>query len=127
MNEFEQQYFDTSYKNYDFQNPSYKIKFYKDLVEQYTPGEAPLVLDIGCAFGKFISSLKSNWKLFGSDMSSFAIGKAKKDFPNISFEISSAENIQFNESFDTITAFDTIEHVKSLEKLENTIKSKLSV
>ena len=55
---FEQEYYASVYPDYARQNPPRKLQFYRELVERVAPLRAPMrILDIGCAFGAFLSAL----------------------------------------------------------------------
>jgi len=124
---FEREYFEKTYRNYSRQNPRHKLRFYRSLVERAAArGRAPRILDIGCAFGAFLSELNPEWKRFGIDVSEFAIERAARSLAGATLARAGIENIPFEGSFDIITAFDVIEHVPSLEDAGSSVKSKLS-
>jgi SAM-dependent methyltransferase len=87
----------------------------------------PRVLDIGCAFGTFLSHLDPAWDLYGIDLSDHAVSKARENLPHAHIVRSSAMDIPFQESFDVITAFDVIEHLPDLDRTAVLISSKLAV
>ncbi|MBI3611289.1 MAG: class I SAM-dependent methyltransferase [Nitrospirae bacterium] len=127
MQSFEEDYFRTAYKNYDRQNPSYKMDFYHRLVITALPSVSkPRVLDMGCAFGKFLSSLNPDWSLYGVDSSSHAVAEAHKRLPHAHLSVSSATEIPFEGRFDVITAFDVIEHIPDLEQVAETVAKRLN-
>jgi|GEM_PF-1845453 len=75
------------------------------------------VLDIGCGTGYGSHYLANNnaKNIVGLDISNDAISFAKKNYvlPNLSFQIGDALKTKFEDnSFDTIIAFEIIEHVK---------------
>ncbi|HEY3155756.1 MAG TPA: class I SAM-dependent methyltransferase [Candidatus Eisenbacteria bacterium] len=124
---FERDYFEKTYRNYSRQNPRRKLCFYRGLVERAAPRDrAPRILDIGCAFGAFLSELDPQWKRFGIDVSEFAIERAAQVLPDATFARAGATDIPFPGPFDVITALDVIEHVPSLEQVASSIKAKLS-
>lgn len=121
-------YFERTYRSYERQNPPRKIESYRRLVSSTTKSiSKPRVLDIGCAFGKFLSSLNPNWDLYGIDLSEYAVSKARENLPNAHILVSSAMEIPFEESFDVITAFDVIEHLQDLDQAAKSISSRLSL
>jgi SAM-dependent methyltransferase len=124
---FEKDYFEKTYRNYARQNPRRKLRFYRGLVEQAAPRDrTPRILDIGCAFGAFLSELDPAWKRFGMDVSEFAIDRAAERLPDATFARADVAEIPFAGPFDIITAFDVIEHVHSLDQVEASIKAKLA-
>ncbi len=124
---FERDYFEKTYRNYSRQNPQRKLRFYRGLVERVAPRDhTPRILDVGCAFGAFLSGLNPEWERFGIDVSEFAIDRAAQSLAGASFARAGIESIPFKGPFDIITAFDVIEHVPSLEQVASSIKAKLS-
>jgi SAM-dependent methyltransferase len=125
--QFEKSYFEKTYRNYSRQNPRRKLRFYRGLVERVVPrNRTPRILDIGCAFGAFLSELDPGWNRFGIDVSEFAIERAARALPDATFARADITEIPFSGPFDVITALDVIEHVPSLEQAASSIKAKLS-
>jgi SAM-dependent methyltransferase len=123
---FEQRYYETAYRNYSRQNPPRKLRFYRGLVERGAPTDrAPRILDIGCAFGAFLSALNPEWQRFGTDVSQFATDRAAFAVPGATFARADIGEIPFQGPFDVITAFDVIEHIPSLEGVAAFVRSRL--
>jgi len=123
---FEREYFETVYRNYSRQNPPRKLRFYRRLVQSVAPQDRPArILDIGCAFGKFLSSLDPKWGRFGTDVSRFAVDQAAAAVPGATFAVADIDKIPFPGPFDVITAFDVIEHIPSLEAVAATVQGLL--
>jgi len=120
---FEREYFETVYRDYSRQNPPRKLHFYRRLVEKVAPQNRPArVLDIGCAFGAFLSSLDPKWERFGTDVSRFAVDQAAAAVPGATFAVADVDKIPFPGPFDVITAFDVIEHIPSLDAVATTVQ-----
>ena len=114
--DFSSEYFATNYRNYVRQNPPAKMDFYRELVEKHLTAPAdPRVLDLGCAFGRFLGFLPERWRRFGIDISEFAVSQASRSSPAVRFAVASASAVPFAGPFDTVVAFDVIEHVPDLE------------
>ncbi|TMQ54172.1 MAG: class I SAM-dependent methyltransferase [Candidatus Eisenbacteria bacterium] len=123
---FEREYYETVYPNYSRQNPPRKLRFYRRLVERVAPiGRVPRILDIGCAFGVFLSALNPKWRRFGTDVSQFATERAAAIVPDATFARADIHEIPFSDPFDIITSFDVIEHIPSLEEVASVVQSKL--
>lgn len=113
---FDRAYFDTYYRNYEMQNPPRKLDFYRRLVEKAAEGVIrPRILDMGCAFGLFLSRLDSSWERLGFDASDYAIESARERFPQVHFAVSIAGNFPFHGPFDVIAALDVLEHIPALD------------
>jgi SAM-dependent methyltransferase len=124
---FERDYFEKTYRNYSRQNPRRKLRFYRGLVERVAPKDrTPRILDIGCAFGAFLSELDPQWKRFGIDVSEFATDRAAEVVPGARFARADIGHIPFEGPFDIVTALDVIEHVPSLEEAGASVKGKLA-
>jgi SAM-dependent methyltransferase len=124
---FERDYFEKTYRNYARQNPKRKLRFYREIVERVAPRDRPpRILDIGCAFGAFLSELDPSWRRWGMDVSQFAIDRASERLPDATFAVADITEIPFPGPFDIITSFDVIEHVPSLERAGESIRSKLA-
>jgi SAM-dependent methyltransferase len=113
---FDQHYFEQSYRSYELQNPPRKLAFYRRLVEGALTGRsAPRVLEVGCAFGRFLAQLDPSWERFGVDVNEFTVERAQRAAPGACVDVGSATEIPFEGSFDAILAFDVLEHVRELD------------
>jgi SAM-dependent methyltransferase len=109
---FDRSYFETQYASYERQNPPRKMAFYRRLAEAAAADCAnPRILDIGCAFGFFLSTLGSRWERFGIDASEYAITRARERVPDARFAVTTSSELVFSAPFDVITAFDVLEHI----------------
>jgi SAM-dependent methyltransferase len=84
------------------------------------------VLDIGCAFGAFLSALDPRWERYGTDVSRYAVEKAAAALPEIRFARADVDAIPFPGPFDVITSFDVIEHIGSLDQVARTVEALLA-
>jgi len=124
---FEEEYFKKYYKDYNRQNPPAKMDFYRGLVEGASDGKShPRILEAGCAFGKFLSSLNSRWLKYGFDISEFAIEHARESVPEAKLSVSALPHIPFKGPFDIIVSFDVLEHVLNIEEALLSVRSSLA-
>jgi 2-polyprenyl-3-methyl-5-hydroxy-6-metoxy-1,4-benzoquinol methylase len=72
------------------------------------------ILDIGCATGDFIKAAKSEFHMWGVDVSEFAVKQARIENPEIPNQVyvGNIESQEFPEGFfDAIVLWDVIEHL----------------
>jgi SAM-dependent methyltransferase len=108
-------YYHSVYRHYERQNPARKLNFYRDLVFRHVGCKPARMLDVGCAFAKFLASLPQSWDRFGIDVSSFAIEEARRKHPELHLAAATLDSNPFPGPFDVITSFDVIEHIESLD------------
>lgn len=120
--QFEEEYFKNVYRgDYLKRNPPYKLKsFLKKVLSFKKKGT---LLDIGCAYGLFLTYVHPHFECYGVDISEHAIENAKKRLPKkIQLSVGSVENLNFKHKFDVICCFDTLEHVSDLDLALKVIK-----
>ena len=123
---FEEEYYRDYYPDYERQNPERKLRHYVEAVRETLAGmPRPKVLDIGCAFGRFLSALDPTWRGYGVDVSTHAVDWAKDHVEGAQFAVIGDETIPFDEHFDAITAWDVIEHVPDLDQIASEIQTHL--
>ena len=123
---FDENYYRAVYPNYKLQNPPRKLHFYRDLVTKHLANrQSPAVLDMGCAFGAFLSVLPGDWDRYGIDVSEYSIEQAKKMLPGVKLASAILENCPFPGPFDAITAFDVVEHIPDIEAIREQIHDRL--
>ncbi|QTQ15131.1 methyltransferase domain-containing protein [Treponema parvum] len=88
----------------------------------------PLLLDVGCAFGPFLSAAADkNWNVFGTDISLDAVNHVRQ---KLKFPVSCAPFPDFDpaaefgvNSFNAVTMWYVIEHFKELKTVFKTVYS----
>lgn len=115
---FEKEYFTGVYEGRTREgNRVYKYHLQK--IIQKIP-QVKTILDIGCAYGNFLSFCdKAGLETYGMDISNFALKVAKKS-TKANLILLNAETSPWpykNNFFDVVTIFDVIEHVKNSDFL----------
>lgn len=103
-------------------------KYYYDdlnnLMDFLIPEDAR-VLEIGCAHGDLLASLKNKNKV-GVDISPEMISRAKQKYSDIDFRVMSAEKLQISEKFDYVVMSNTVGYLDDIQKafknLNNVVK-----
>jgi SAM-dependent methyltransferase len=112
---FDATYFDVNYRDYESQNPRWKLGFYLRVLTRHLPARRPAaVLDVGCGKGAWLAHLARHtcWQLAGSDASEWAIAGNRARLPGVDFSVASATDRPCPAgSLDAVTACDVLEHV----------------
>lgn len=114
--DFNKLYFRRHYTSFEERNPTYKLKSYLRVVRKWTKDfeGRPVLLDIGCGFGRFLKIAEPFFETHGIDPSKFAIGQAHQYAKRSAFTISTLESYNTRIRFDIITAFDVLEHTQNV-------------
>jgi SAM-dependent methyltransferase len=102
-----------------------RFKYYwKDIINycNYFINENDSILEIGCGTGETISKLKGKRKQ-GIDYSPKMIEVARKNYPEVNFEVMEAENITSNEKFDVIILSNVIGYFDNILDVFNSLKA----
>lgn len=116
---FDKQYFSHFFEKYSLEEINYYCRFFYGWIRflnKYEPlnsGNRKRVLEIGCGIGAFSKILNErNFDVKATDISSYIIEKAKKNLPEIDFQILNIEeNISEKNKYDYIFAFEVFEHL----------------
>jgi len=112
---FNREYFcrkETTGYTLEFQHKRFR-RYIKLLFREEIPADLR-ILDMGCGFGVFLGLCdKLHFKTYGVDISKYSMEKAKK-FTAGNLLISDSHRLPFKSlSFNVVTMFDMIEHLKS--------------
>jgi SAM-dependent methyltransferase len=125
--QFDRKYFDTAYRDYTRQNPPWKLRFYRRMLDRHVAGATtPAVLEIGCGLGNFLEGLDERWQKFGFDISRYAVRTAQARTPAAHLAVASGERLPFSRGFDAIVAFDVLEHLRNPEAAFDEVASHLT-
>ena len=106
----------TAYSGYTLEKLRKRFRYQIKIVRNFvTKGR---LLDIGCAKGFFVKiALEAGYDAYGIDFSEYAIRKAKSIVGDRVQKIDIEKNYPYpNKSFNIITAWDLLEHLKDPEK-----------
>ena len=107
---FERDYFRKAYgKDYESHNPVRKLDYYLARIREVRPSGT--LLDVGCAYGLFLSRARRFYDVTGCDVSEHAIGVARERFPDLDIFRAGIGDLPPGRTFDVVTAFDVLEHV----------------
>lgn len=137
MKKFEEQYFEGYYKGIgdftkkrddEISNWFKGIFGYVNKLYPLKKGRGKRLIEFGCATGAAASILSSyGWKVTATDVSKYAVKRAKKNYDNVSFKVQNIEDPYNGIKFDVAVAFDVIEHLqnpaKGLKNVYNLLKN----
>lgn len=112
-------YYDQGIKTNPLQFIWHKRRF--RVIKNLLPKAGTKVLDIGCHAGRFteeIAKALPKAEIFGIDIDQAAIFYAKHKRPKFHFQEADAESLPFSDkTFDLITCFEVLEHVRKPKKI----------
>jgi SAM-dependent methyltransferase len=75
----------------------------KDLLEQLAPRRGERILDLGCGTGHLTAEIASRGaEVVGVDRSAEMIAEARRQYPDLRFEVADALQLAFDEQFDAV-------------------------
>lgn len=101
-----------AYSDYEKESESLKKSFELRIkrMKKYIADNSVSLLDIGCATGTFLEATPKSWNAHGIDVSEYATQMARNKGLDVYTGV--LENSPFfNQQFDVVTLWDTIEHV----------------
>ena len=112
---FEEEYFSGIYGgDYDARNPKYKFRALLGELRKHQPHGR--LLDVGCAYGRFleVAAEEGGYTLSGTDVSEHAAGVAAERLGDRARVQPGGllESPFAGETFDVVTMFDVIEHIE---------------
>lgn len=122
------EYYQKNYPNYARQNPDRKMRFYRELVRLGLKDteSRPKLLDLGCAFGRFLGYVGDEFEGYGQEPNSAALDIASQLMDSSRLRCHPLPEIAFQENFDAIVAFDVFEHVEDIEAVRHALTQRLA-
>ena len=97
---------------------SFVFRYGEDLVELLKPQAGERILDLGCGTGYLTSIIaNSGASVVGIDNSIEMVTKAKTEYPELEFQVQSADNFHFEEKFNAIFSNAVLHWVHDKEKV----------
>jgi SAM-dependent methyltransferase len=112
---FEEDYFASPLAyggRYEHANPPRKLDSYLREVRRVAPGGR--LLDVGCAFGRFLEVAVPYYACEGLDVSRYALTIARRRVPQVPLHHGAIEDFAAEGRYDVVTCFDVLEHVPAL-------------
>ena len=101
-----------SYQN----NHNFVWKYADNLVEILSPKPGEQILDLGCGTGQLTQKIAdAKATVIGIDNSPEMITEARKNYPNLEFEVVDAKKIAFSETFDAVFSNAVLHWIKPPE------------
>ena len=117
----------SNYFNYNFFDSDWYWRSIVSAIKKYKINGR--MLDVGCALGFLLKRVRLYFsEVYGVDISSFAIKRAKKEAPSAKLDVVDIETEELpypDKYFNLITALDFLEHTKSIEQTLAKIIKKL--
>ncbi len=113
---FDETYFNTGSNyggRYDWYNPPHKIAGYLREIRRLCPQGS--LLDVGCAFGRFLQSARDYYRCEGVDISQYALRQARERVPDVPLYHSPIQIFDPGRKYDVVTCFDVLEHITDLD------------
>lgn len=98
---------------YDRANPSRKLASYLREVREAKPAGG--LLDVGCAFGRFLEIAEPHYTCEGLDVSRYALERARARVPNVPLYHAAIEEFATDRRYEVVTCFDVLEHVPRVD------------
>lgn len=112
---FEEDYFASPLAyggRYEHANPPRKLASYLREVRAAAPDGR--LLDVGCAFGRFLQVAAPFYVCEGLDVSRYALTVARRRVPDVPLHHGAIEDFTAGRYYDVVTCFDVLEHVPAL-------------
>ena len=94
---------------------SYYYRYLENRLQQLIP-PGSRVLELGCGTGNLLAALKPGVGL-GIDLSSAMVAEARRQHPDLAFEVGDAETIQLSLNFDFVVASDLLAELSDISAM----------
>lgn len=108
---------DQGFGDYIAMRSSLEARFRQKLRNMSKMVKQGTLLDVGCGPGFFLSVARERYDVYGVDISPFAVDYAVQELRLRVFQASGLGELFGPETFDIITLWDTVEHLKSPKQI----------
>lgn len=96
---------------------SFVWQYGAECLELLSPQRNERILDLGCGTGHLMQEIAKQGAIaIGIDKASTMIEQARKNYPNLHFEVADATNFHFEEPFDAVFSNATLHWIKEPER-----------
>jgi trans-aconitate 2-methyltransferase len=96
---------------------SFVWRYGADCLELLSPQPSDRILDLGCGTGQLTQEIAALGAIaIGIDKSPTMVEQARKNYPNLRFEVADATNFHFEESFDAVFSNATLHWIKEPQR-----------
>lgn len=101
---------------------SFVSRLATDLVELLAPKSGECILDLGCGTGHLTHNIASSGaEVIGIDNAPTMLDQARKNYPNLKFEVADGTSLHFTEQFDAIFSNAVLHWIQEPEKVTSGI------
>lgn len=95
---------------------SFVWRYGADCLELLSPQRGDRILDLGCGTGQLTQEIAALGAIaIGIDKSPTMVEQARKNYPNLRFEVADATNFHFEESFDAVFSNATLHWINLMK------------
>lgn len=97
---------------------SFVWQYGADCIELLSPQRGDRILDLGCGTGQLTQKIAASGAIaIGIDRAPTMIEQARKNYPDLRFEVADARNFHFEEPFDAVFSNATLHWIKEPEQV----------
>jgi trans-aconitate 2-methyltransferase len=97
---------------------SFVWRYGADCLELLSPQQGDRILDLGCGTGQLTKEIAAKGAIaIGIDKSPTMISQARKNYPNLQFEVADAREFYFEEPFDAVFSNAVLHWIKEPEQV----------
>lgn len=118
-------YYADNYPDYERQNSDRKLKFYMTLLGRWVP-QGSRIFELGSGLGLFLQKAASRYDCSACELNSFGAEMTRSRVPNVVVHKGSFDSIPTEPRLQAVVAWDVLEHISDLDRVLDTIHSRLA-